>query len=301
MATALANVPRAETELTARDFKTDLKPIWCPGCGDFGVLAALTKALAEVGVAPENVAVLTGIGCSGRLPGYVHSYGFNSLHGRVLPLATGLKLNRPDLLVFAAGGDGDGLAIGAGHFPHAARRNPDFTYLMFDNQVYGLTKGQFSPTTPMGDVTTTTRFGSIEAPMNPATLAMAYGASFVARAFSGNVKHHTEMILEAFRWPGFAFIQSIPPCVTFRGNEQFKTIRENARWLNEGDGEQEHDPSDWDAAWEIASQTNIYDMSFGVLWKDERPTYEERLAFLREKAAKRGPATMESVLDGFRP
>lgn len=297
MATALAGVPRTEETFSAKDFKTDLKPIWCPGCGDFGVLAALTKALAGVGVAPENVAVLTGIGCSGRLPGYVTSYGFNSLHGRVLPLATGLKLNRPDLLVFAAGGDGDGLAIGAGHFPHAARRNPDVTYLMFDNQVYGLTKGQFSPTTPMGDVTTTTRFGSIEAPMNPATLAMAYGVSFIARAFSGNVAHHTEMILEAFRWPGFAFIQSIPPCVTFRGNEQFKTIRENARWLEEDD----HDPTDWNSAWEIASQTNIYDMSFGVIWKDERPTYEERLAFLREKASKRGPATMEGVLDRFRP
>lgn len=296
MATALAGVPRTGEAYSARDFKTDLKPIWCPGCGDFGVLAALTKALAEVGVAPENVAVLTGIGCSGRLPGYVSSYGFNSLHGRVLPLATGLKLTRPDLLVFAAGGDGDGLAIGAGHFPHAARRNPDITYLMFDNQVYGLTKGQFSPTTPMGDVTTTTRFGSIEAPMNPATLAMAYGATFIARAFSGNVAHHTDMILEAFRWPGFAFIQSIPPCVTFRGNEQFKTIRENARWLDE-----EHDPSDWGAAWDIASQTDIYDMSFGVIWKDERPTYEERLAFLREKASKRGPAELDAVLDRFRP
>jgi 2-oxoglutarate ferredoxin oxidoreductase subunit beta len=299
MATALAGVPRTEAKLSAKDFKTDLKPIWCPGCGDFGVLAALTKALSEVQVAPENVAVMTGIGCAGRLPGYVRGYGFNALHGRVLPLATGLKITRPDLLVFAAGGDGDGLAIGAGHFPHAARRNPDITYLMFDNQVYGLTKGQFSPTTPMGDVTTTTRFGSIESPVNPATLAMAYGASFVARGFSGNVPHHAEMILEAFRHPGFAFIQSIPPCVTFRGNEQFKTIRERARWLNQ-DGN-DHDPSNWGAAWEIASQTDIYDMSFGVIWRQERPTYEERLAFLREKAGKRGPAELDSVLTQFRP
>ncbi len=297
MATALAGVPRTEQKVPAKEFKTDLKPIWCPGCGDFGVLAALTRALAEVQVAPENVAVLTGIGCAGRLPGYVNSYGFNALHGRVLPLATGLKLTRPDLLVFAAGGDGDGLAIGAGHFPHAARRNPDVTYLMFDNQVYGLTKGQFSPTTPLGDVTTTTRFGSIEAPMNPARLALAYGASFVARAFSGNVPHHTEVILEAFRHPGFAFIQSIPPCVTFRGNDQFKTIRDNARWLEESD----YDPTDSDAAWEIAGQTDIFDMSFGVIWREERPTYEERLAFLREKAARRGPAEMESVLEQFRP
>ncbi|HUP20371.1 MAG TPA: 2-oxoacid:ferredoxin oxidoreductase subunit beta [Gemmatimonadota bacterium] len=297
MATALASVPRAERPYSAKEFKTDLKPIWCPGCGDFGVLAALTKALAEVNVAPENVAVLTGIGCAGRLPGYVSSYGFNALHGRVLPLATGLKITRPDLLVFAAGGDGDGLAIGAGHFPHAARRNADFTYLMFDNQVYGLTKGQFSPTTPLGDVTTTSRFGSIEVPMNPTALAMVYGASFVARAFSGNVPHHAEMILEAFRHPGFAFIQSIPPCVTFRGNEQFKTIREKARWLSPD----EHDPADRDAAWEIASQSDIYDMSFGVIWKEERPTYEERLGFLREKASKRGPGELDSVLDRFRP
>ena len=117
--------------------------------------------------------------------------------------------------------------------------------------------------------------------MNPAALAMAYGASFVARAFSGNVPHHAEIILEAFRHPGFSFIQSIPPCVTFRGNEQFKTIREKARWLNV-DGN-DHDPSDWTAAWEVASQTDIYDMSFGVIWRQERPTYEERLAFLREQ------------------
>jgi len=299
MATALAQVPRTDEKVPAKEFKTDLKPIWCPGCGDFGVLAALTRALAEVRVRPENIAVLTGIGCAGRLPGYVTSYGFNSLHGRVLPLATGLKLTRPDLLVFAAGGDGDGLAIGAGHFPHASRRNADITYLMFDNQVYGLTKGQFSPTTPLGDVTTTTRLGSIEAPMNPATLAMTYGASFVARAFSGNVPHHTEMIVRAFEHPGFAFIQSIPPCVTFRGNDQFKTIRDNARWLNE-DGD-DHDPTDWASSWEIASQTDIYDMSFGVIWSDERPTYEERLGFLREKAARRGPAEIDAVLDQFRP
>lgn len=297
MATALSRVPRTDEALTARDFKTDLKPIWCPGCGDFGVLAALTRALAEIRVAPENVAVLTGIGCSGRLPGYVEGYGFNALHGRVLPLATGLKLTRPDLLVFAAGGDGDGLAIGAGHFPHAARRNPDVTYLMFDNQVYGLTKGQFSPTTPLGDVTKTTRFGSIEEPMNPATLALTYGASFLARAFSGNVPHHTEMILEAFRHPGFAFIQSIPPCVTFRGNDQYKTIRDNARWLDE----ESHDPTDRDAAREIASQTDIFDMSFGVIWREERPTYEDRLEFLREKAAKAGAAGIDAVLEQFRP
>lgn len=300
MATALAGVPLAERPLSAKEFKTDLKPIWCPGCGDFGVLAALTKALSEIQVAPENIAILTGIGCAGRLPGYVNSYGFNALHGRVLPLATGLKLTRPDLLVFAAGGDGDGLAIGAGHFPHAARRNTDITYLMFDNQVYGLTKGQFSPTTPLGDVTTTSRTGSIESPMNPATLAMSYGASFVARAFSGNVVHHTEMLLEAFRHPGFAFIQSIPPCVTFRGNEQFKTIRDNARWLNQN-GSDDHDPSDWDSAWQIAAQENIYEMSFGVIWRQERPTYEERLAFLRDKTSERGPSDLEGVLERFLP
>ncbi len=297
MATALAGVRRAERPIAAKEFKTDLKPIWCPGCGDFGVLAALTKALSEVQVAPEDVAVMTGIGCSGRLPGYVTSYGFNALHGRVLPLATGLKITRPDLLVFAAGGDGDGLAIGGGHFPHAARRNADITYLMFDNQIYGLTKGQFSPTTPLGDVTTTSRFGSIESPMNPAALAMAYGASFVARAFSGNVQHHTEMILEAFRHPGFAFIQSIPPCVTYRGNEQFKTIREKARWLSPD----EHDPTDRAAALEIAGQTDIYDMSYGVIWRETRPTYEERLGFLREKAAGKEPADLDAVLERFRP
>jgi 2-oxoglutarate ferredoxin oxidoreductase subunit beta len=134
--------------------------------------------------------------------------------------------------------------------------------------------------------------------MNPCTLAMTYGASFVARGFSGNVPHLTYLLLTAFRQPDFAFIQAIPPCVTFRGNEQFKTIRENARWLGD---DPTYDPTDREAAWEIARQTDIYDMSFGILWREERPTYEERLAWLREKASKRGPATLDLVLDQFHP
>ncbi|MBT5192066.1 MAG: 2-oxoacid:ferredoxin oxidoreductase subunit beta, partial [Rhodospirillaceae bacterium] len=134
--------------LTARDYKSELKPVWCPGCGDFSVLMAITKAMADVGRRPEEIAVISGIGCSSRVPAYTNCYGFHGVHGRALPLATGLKLSRPDLLVIAAGGDGDGYSIGGNHFLHACRRNVDLTYIVMDNQVYGMTKGQPSPTTP---------------------------------------------------------------------------------------------------------------------------------------------------------
>src|SRR5207248_7360602 len=150
----LAN-PRSEpmislATLTAKDFKSDLKPIWCPGCGDFGVVQAIYRALAAIGRPPHQIAFVSGIGCSSRIPGYTTAYGFNSVHGRALPIAQGIKIANPDLLVLAAGGDGDGFSIGGGHVPHAIRRNVDLAYIVMDNQIYGLTKGQLSPTSPRG-------------------------------------------------------------------------------------------------------------------------------------------------------
>src|SRR5436190_6248490 len=155
------------------DFKSDLKPIWCPGCGDFGVVTAITRALAAIGRAPHEIAFVSGIGCSSRIPGYTTAYGFNSVHGRALPLAQGIKLANPSLLVIAAGGDGDGFSIGGGHVPHAIRRNCDLTYIVMDNQIYGLTKGQLSPTSSRGRRTVTSTLGSLEEAVNPLLYVLA--------------------------------------------------------------------------------------------------------------------------------
>jgi 2-oxoglutarate/2-oxoacid ferredoxin oxidoreductase subunit beta len=164
-----------------KDYKSELKPIWCPGCGDYSVLQAVFRALAAVGRAPHEMAFVSGIGCSSRIPGYTTAYGFNSVHGRALPIAQGIKLANPDLLVLAAGGDGDGFSIGGGHVAHLVRRNVDITYLVMDNQIYGLTKGQLSPTSPRGYKSCTSRYGSLEDPVNPLMYMLGYGAHFVAQ------------------------------------------------------------------------------------------------------------------------
>ena len=165
-----------------KDYKSDLKPIWCPGCGDFGVVQAIYRALAAVGRPPHEIAFVSGIGCSSRIPGYTTAYGFNTVHGRALPIAQGIKLANPDLLVLVAGGDGDGFSIGGGHVAHAVRRNIDLTYIVMDNQIYGLTKGQLSPTSPRGLRTSSSALGSLEDPVNPLLYVLAYGAASWPRA-----------------------------------------------------------------------------------------------------------------------
>jgi 2-oxoglutarate ferredoxin oxidoreductase subunit beta len=207
--------------LHARDFQSAVKPIWCSGCGHFGVLSALTKAFAYLERPAEEIAVVSGIGCSSRLPAYLSCYGFHGLHGRALPLATGLKLARPDLCVIAAGGDGDGFSIGTNHFVHACRRNLDVTYLVMDNKVYGMTKGQASPTTA-ADWTGggLTPWGTGLAPLQPAAIAAAAGAGFIARGFSGDPHGLSELMVRAILHPGFAFVHILSPCRTFRAEDQ---------------------------------------------------------------------------------
>ena len=176
-----------QTNLTAQDFKSDVKPIWCPGCGDYAVLSAMTKAMAELNKPREQIAFISGIGCSSRIPAYTNVYGFHSIHGRGLAIAAGVKLARPDLTVIAAGGDGDGLSIGGNHFLHACRRNVDMTYVIMDNEVYGMTKGQASPTTaPDWCKSKLTPEGTGISPVEPVRLALAAGANFIARGFAGN-------------------------------------------------------------------------------------------------------------------
>jgi len=280
---------------TANDFKNDLKPVWCPGCGDFAVLNAVHRALAAAGCAPHETILVSGIGCSSRLPGYVETYGFNSLHGRALPIATGAKLASPRMTVVAVGGDGDGLAIGGNHFLHAARRNVDIAYFMMDNEIYGLTKGQAGPTTPTGDRTKSTTYGNPDPSIDPCALAIAFGASWVARGFSGDVKGTTELMTRAIRHRGFAFLNILSPCVTWRGEEQHKELRAKTRAVPV-----DHDATNREAALRFTDEREH--LTTGVLYDVMRPTLIEELAAIELRARGDGaPPTRDQFLRAFQP
>jgi len=206
--------------LTAKDFKSATTPIWCPGCGDFSVLASLTRAFAALELRSEQTAVISGIGCSSRIPAYTTCYGFHGVHGRALAVATGLKLSRPELTVVVTGGDGDGYSIGGNHFLHACRRNVDITYIIMDNHVYGMTKGQASPTTEPDWDTALTPGGPGIRPFQPLVIALAAGANFVARTFSGDVVGTADIIAKAIATPGFSFVEILSPCITFRPEQR---------------------------------------------------------------------------------
>ncbi|MDE2899550.1 MAG: thiamine pyrophosphate-dependent enzyme, partial [Chloroflexota bacterium] len=202
-------------QLTAANFRSGINPDWCPGCGDFGVLNSLQRACAELGLQPHQILTVSGIGCSSNLPGYINAYGAHTLHGRSLAVATGAKLANHDLTVVATGGDGDGYGIGGNHFTHTARRNIDITYIVMNNQIYGLTTGQISPTSRLGMKTKSTPFGNVETPLNPLTQAIMNGATYVARAYSGDIRHTTALIRGAIEHKGFALVDVFSPCVTF--------------------------------------------------------------------------------------
>jgi 2-oxoglutarate ferredoxin oxidoreductase subunit beta len=202
--------------LKPRDYKSGVKPIWCPGCGHFSVLNAITKAAAAKGLSRDDTVLVSGIGCSSRLPAYVDSYGFHGVHGRGLAVAQGLKVARPELTVIALGGDGDGFSIGGNHFMHACRRNVDLTYIAMDNEVYGMTKGQASPTTPMDwDHSKLTPHGPGVRPFKPAAVALAAGAPWIGRGYSGNPNQIAMLIAEAIAYPGFSFLHVLTQCITY--------------------------------------------------------------------------------------
>lgn len=202
--------------LKPKAYKSTIKPIWCPGCGHYSVLNALTKALAALEQTPENCVLVSGIGCSSRLPAYCHTYGFHGVHGRALPVATGIKIARPELNVIVTGGDGDGFSIGGNHFLHACRRNVDLVYIAMDNEIYGMTKGQASPTSPDDwQHSKLTPDGPEIRPFQPCSVALASGASFIARGYSGDPNGISKLIYEAIRHPGFAFVHVLSQCITY--------------------------------------------------------------------------------------
>ncbi len=246
--------PRPRVALTIKDFKGKAEPDWCPGCGDFGVLSALKQALAELGIRPHEAMVISGIGCSSNLPGYISTYGMHTLHGRALSVATGAQLANHELKVIVTGGDGDGYGIGGNHFVHSMRRNVDLTYIVMNNQIYGLTTGQVSPTSSKGMATKSTPFGSVENPINPIPLAIAAGATYVARGYTGQVKHLVELIKGGIAHKGFALIDAFSPCVTFNHDNGHEFFKQRTFKLED----KKHDPTDFAAA-----------MKYGYEWGDE--------------------------------
>lgn len=276
--------------LKPQDYKSEVKPIWCPGCGDFGVLSSFYKAISDMHVPPEQLVIASGIGCSGRFPAFCNAYGFHGTHGRVLPLATGIKMANPELVVVAVGGDGDAFSIGMGHFPHAARRNVDITYIVMDNEIYGLTKGQPSPTSPVAMERKASPYGTVESPLNPLLLAFAGGATWIARGFSSKPKELTDLIKLALQHKGFSFLQVYSPCVTFY--DTYDHFKEVTKPLPAN-----HKPSDKAKAMEYAMSDNP--LYLGVYYEEERPTYDDAFSGVRQKASK-GAYSIEKLMNKYR-
>lgn len=263
--------------LAPNDYKSGVHPIWCPGCGDFGVLASFYKAVSELHIPTEQLTVVSGIGCSGRFPAFVNSYGLHGTHGRALPLATGVKMAHPELVVVAAGGDGDAFSIGMGHVPHAIRRNVNITYIVMDNEIYGLTKGQASPTSPVGMERKASPYGTIEKPLNPLLIALASGVSWAARGFSSKPKELVDLIKAAITHKGFSLLQVYSPCTTFYDTyDHFKQVTKPLP--------ADHNPRELMSALKYAmDEQTLY---LGLYFQDERPTYDEGFAAKRTQAAK---------------
>jgi 2-oxoglutarate ferredoxin oxidoreductase subunit beta len=253
----MATTAQHRTQLTLAELKGKVDPDWCPGCGDFGVLSAIQKALVELQIPNHNVVAISGIGCSSNLPGFINTYGMHTLHGRALAVATGLKLANHELTVLVTGGDGDGFGIGGNHFVHAMRRNIDLLYIVMDNQIYGLTTGQTSPTSRIGMKTKSMPFGNIEAPVNPISLALAVGATFVARGYSADQKHLTELIKRGIEHKGFSFLDVFSPCVTYNHDNTYQWFKPRVKKLED---DPKYDPSVWTAA-----------MEKSLLWGEEIP------------------------------
>lgn len=268
-----------------KDYKGKRKPTWCPGCGDYSVLNSLNKAMAEMDYNPEETAIVSGIGCSSRFPFFMSTYGFHTIHGRALPVAIGLKQARVDINVIAVGGDGDGLSIGGNHFIHAARKNPNITYIMMDNEIYALTKGQCSPTSRIGTVTKCNPYAWTADRINPVLMALSFNASYVARGYSGDAVQLEKLILGGLKHKGFSFIHIISPCVQYNKVSSFEKIKEIIKPIPEN-----HDTKDRLSAMGLAfSEEGLYT---GLFYSIDKPTYEERYNDVIYKA-------QENIQDNF--
>jgi 2-oxoglutarate ferredoxin oxidoreductase subunit beta len=258
-------------------YQSPERPTWCPGCGDFGILAAVKKVLAILEIPPHRALIVSGIGCGSKLPHYMIINGFHGIHGRAVPIATGAKLANHELTVMVVAGDGDSYGIGGNHLLHACRRNPDITHLVEDNRIYGLTKGQYSPTSELGFITVTSPEGTVELGVNPLAIAIAAGASFVARGYVGELEHLVELIVQGVRHRGYALIDILQPCVTFNRVNTYDFYNERVYSLEETG----YNPRDRLAAFQKAREWGER-IPIGVFYREERPTHEERFPALQE-------------------
>jgi len=261
--------------VTMNDLATPMKNTWCPGCGNFGILMAAKRAMIQLGLEREEVVAITGIGCHGKITDYIKVNGIHVIHGRVLPVATAIKLANRDLTVIGFAGDGDAYNIGIGHLSHAARRNPDVTFVVHNNLIYGLTTGQTSPTTKTGHKTKSTPRGVFELAVNPITQVLASDASFVARGYAGDMHHLTELFKRAISFPGFAIVDVLQPCVAWNRINTYDFYKERVYKLEEAD----HDPTSLMEAYERAYEWEER-IPIGVFYEKKRPVYRENFPFL---------------------
>lgn len=308
----------SETPLTGKDFKTAVNIDWCPGCGDFGITATLQQALADLGLAPWRVAIFSGVGCSSKTPHFVKTYGIHTLHGRVLPFALGAKMANPEIEVIAVGGDGDGYGIGAGHFMHAGRRNIDLAYIVFNNEVYGLTKGQASPTLGRGQKPKSLPLPNVNDGVNPLALALSAGYTFIARSYSFAAAHLREIIKRAVLHRGMALVDVLQPCPTYNdlhNKEWFSQVveihgRQKPRILDiekEGYDGRVKDSSNEDEI--AAKKKQAFEMTqyrgdqvpVGVFYEVDLPTYYDRIAANAPVLNEHTPAALPIADNGGRP
>jgi 2-oxoglutarate ferredoxin oxidoreductase subunit beta len=322
-------------QLTRKDFVTDQEVRWCPGCGDYSILANVQRVLPELGVPRENTVFVSGIGCSSRFPYYVNTYGFHTIHGRAPAIAMGVKAANPELSVWVVTGDGDGLSIGGNHLMHCLRRNLDVNVLLFNNRIYGLTKGQYSPTSELGKVTKSTPHGSVDQPLDPASFALGVNASFVARSIDVEANHLCDVLRRAAEHSGTSFVEIFQNCSVFNDGAfdaftaketkaQRQLLLEHGKPLRFGehgelglrlaksfslevvklgeDGVTEadllvHDETNHTLAFMLARMPfPEFPVALGVLYANPRPTYEETLAAQRTKALERGRGKLKDLL-----
>ncbi len=274
--------------MSVKQFDTPVVNTWCPGCGNFAILMTVKQALAELGLRREEVVAVTGIGCHGKITGYINVNGIHTIHGRVLPVATAIKAANDKLTVLGFAGDGDAFNIGIGHFPHAARRNVNMTYIIHDNLIYGLTTGQTSPTSKQGFVTKTSPRGEWSIAINPLTQALTAHASFVARTYAGEPKQMKDILVEAIKHEGFAMVDVLQPCVSFNKVNTYQFYKERVYKLEE----EKHDTGDWGAAYAKAEEWGER-IPIGVFYREDRPAYENNFPALKKGALIDQPLTQD--------
>jgi len=282
-------------EMKPKEYKSEVKPVWCPGCGHHGVLASVYRAMSELGIQPSDFINISGIGCSSRLPYFVKYYKMHTLHGRAGAVATGTQLANPKLPVVVTGGDGDGFSIGGGHMPHMARKNVNMSYVLMDNGIYGLTKCQVSPTSRRELKAYTTPYGGVEEPMDPITYMLAYGATYVAQAFAGNPVMCAELIKGAIEHKGFSYVNIFSQCPTFNKIDTAKFYRSIVEEVPEG-----HDISDKSAAMELSLRPGGK-APVGLIYQEDRQTLDEAMAGLVDLVGGSPDYDLTKIIDENRP